>query len=67
MSRPQPRQHHASPKRTLAEKRAAFLQLLVMRRTLDGEGLEIAKRTCGLPEREVDAMVAAERERRAER
>lgn len=64
MSRPQTRQHHAKPQRTLAEKRAAFLQLLVMCRTLDGAWLEIAERTCGLPEREIAAMVAAERERR---
>lgn len=53
--------------RTLADKRAAFLQVLVWHRTLDGQGFETAKRTSGLKPAEIEQMVAAERQRRAAR
>ena len=59
--------HFPPPKRTMTDKRAAFVSALHWCRKLEGEGFASLCRTSGLPDAEVAQMVAAERTRREAR
>lgn len=51
--------------RTREQKRAALVQMLVMRRSLDGVTVESLARSYGLPVGEIDKLLRAETARRA--